>query len=96
MNDENQLDDLRLFRGPGLVEVYVPPKPPPKPEDIYLDFPPGEPPAVRYFGVSANYWVVLREGRMLYRGMTKVFDDEVMQWLREIEPEVERLLQSDR
>ena len=56
------------------------------------DFPPGSPPIVRYMGVSANYWLVLREGQMEYMDGIKVFTDEVMKWLRQIKPDIERML----
>jgi hypothetical protein len=92
MATEPDYDSSRLFKGPGLVEVYVPPKPPPHPDDVKRDFPPGSPPLVLYMGVEANYWLVLREGKMAYQGGEKVFASEVMDWLREIEPEVEAKL----
>jgi hypothetical protein len=92
MNDDRECDESRLLRGPRALEVYVPPRPLSTPEDIRRDFPPGDPPEVHYLGVTANYWEVLREGRMPYWGGTKVFPDEVMQWLRGIREDVERLI----
>jgi hypothetical protein len=85
-------DASRLFKGPGLVEVYVPPKPPPHPDDWKRDFPPGYPPVVRYDTVEANYWRVLEEGKMAYMHGEKVFSSEVMDWLRKIQPQVEAVL----
>ena len=89
--DDNH-DESRMLRGPGTLAVYVPPKPPPKPEDTTKDFPPGDPPEVHYHGVTANYWSVLREGQMAYQGGTKVFSNEQMEWLRSIEEDVEALI----
>ena len=85
-------DDPRLFKGPSLTQVYVPPKPAPHPDDMKRDFPPGTPPIIRYMGVEANYWKVLREGKMPYMHGYKVFSGEVMEWLRKIQPQVEAKL----
>jgi hypothetical protein len=79
----------RLFNGPRFVEVYVFPRLPSHPDDIKRDLPPWRPPVVRYMGVEANYWLVLDEGKMPYMGAEKVFSPEVMDWLRQIEPDVE-------
>lgn len=92
MDDNHEPDESRMLHGSGALAVYIPPKPPPKPEDITKDFPPGYPPEVHYYGVTANYWVVLREGRMAYLSGTKVFSDEQMQWLRSIKGDVEALI----
>ncbi len=40
----NQIDVARLFNGPGLLKVYVPPHSPERPEDFKRDFPPWKPP----------------------------------------------------
>jgi hypothetical protein len=89
-----ELDETRIIRISGFLSVYVPPTPPPHPDDYKLDFPPGEPPEVHYFGVTENYWLVLREGKMPYMGGTKIFSEEDMAWLRSIEPKVEELLRN--
>ena len=91
-NDNNPLDESRLLRGPGMLAVYVPPKPPPQPDDYKLDHPPGFPPEVHYDGVTANYWVVLREGWMPFMGGKKVFNEAQMSWLRSVEPTVETII----
>lgn len=80
----------RVFRGPGSLEVYVPPKPPPSPEDHKRDFPPGDPPEVRYLDVTANYWRVLHEAPFM--SGVHVFNREQVAWLRSIESDVEALL----
>ena len=91
-NDGLQIDESRMFRGSSVLSVYVPPKPLPQPDDHKLDLPPGSPPEVHYDGVTANYWLVLREGRMPFMGGTKVFNEEQMSWLRSIEPMVRATL----
>ena len=92
MNGKHESEEARTLHGPGALAVYVPPEPPPKPGDILKDFPPGFPPEVRYRGVTANYWVVLREGQMEYLGGTKTFNDEEMRWLRSVENDVEAII----
>jgi len=92
MRADDELEQSRIFHGPGALEVYVPPNPPPHPDDYRRDFPPGEPPEVRYLGVTANYWMVLREGRMPFMSGTKVFTEDQMEWLRGIEKSVQEML----
>ena len=91
MSDLIEADSSRLFTGPRTVQVYVPP-PVNKAGMILSDLPPGQPPVVQYMGVEATYWAALEEGSMPYAGGRKVFSEEVMDWMRSIEPAVERLL----
>jgi hypothetical protein len=90
MEGNRPLDGKRLFRHSDYLQVYVPAVANDGPTDS--DFPPGEPPEIHYMGVTANYWLVLREGRMPYLGFAKQFNDEQMQWLRSIEMDVLKLL----
>jgi hypothetical protein len=90
MSSGNREKD-RVFKGPGKLSVYVPPLPATK-SDTPSDFPPGHPPEVYYDTVKANYWVVCRTGQMTYKGKTRVFTDDEMQWLKSIEDKVEELL----
>lgn len=91
-DDDAPLDESRMIRGPGLLAVYVPPKPLPRPDDYKRDFPPGYPPEVHYDGVRANYWVVLDERQMPFMSGTKVFNDEQMAWLQSVKEVVERVM----
>lgn len=90
--DGRPLDELRVFKEPHFLSVYVPPTPPPHPDDWKRDFPPGYPPEVHYNGVQANYWVVLCEGNMLFWGRDHKFSEDEMTWLRSIEQQVREML----
>lgn len=90
----DKLDESRILCGPRGVSVYLPPRPPEQAGDLFRDFPPGDPPQIHYDTVAANYWVVLREGRMRHMGRTKIFSEEVMLWLRAIEEDIESLIRN--
>ena len=85
----DDIDPARVFEGPTGLSVYVP-------EIDFSDMTrdmPGVPPEVDYFGVKANYWVVLREDKMDYMGGEKRFTESEVAWLRSIRPQVENLLE---
>ena len=83
------LDQSRVFRLRATLFVYIPPKPPPQPDDMLRDFPPGLPPEVHYNDVVENYWHVLRTGKMPYHDGEHHFSEADMEWLRAIEIDVE-------
>lgn len=83
MADENT--DRGYFKGPLFVEVRVPSRPAPAPNDHKRDFPPGEPPEVRYRGIRANYWQVIQDGTIQSPfGIIRPVEPEVLEWLRSI------------
>lgn len=90
------LDESRLFKRDSLLSVYVPPKPPPHPDDWKRDFPPGYPPEVHYNSVRANYWQVIESGEMLYMGYMKKFGADDLEWLRSLEGAIEEIWRNDR
>lgn len=94
-DDGQPLDESRLFKRNTLLSVYVPPKPPPHPDDWKRDFPPGYPPEVHYNTVRANYWRVIETGEMEYMGYMKKFNDSDLEWLRSLQDGIEVILRKD-
>jgi hypothetical protein len=87
------LDPSRIFKGPGSLKVYVPPRQEWPAGVRPRDYPNQKAPDLHYMDYVANYWIVLACGSIDLGDSAIRLPADAMLWLRSIENDVRDLVQ---